>query len=199
MSVLENVKKCQHKHLLKGLCICCGNKLPIDYPYKQCGDCLQKRRSHQHEIREKRKQLGLCPRCGKDKLLENHTVCEKCFTKTKNNNKKRRSNRKNKGLCAYCGKNDIETSVYCRKCIDYLNKLNRLNNQINGKTKNVPNDILHKVRIFFGLKNIYKIHKKEMEISYKNNNIKLAIAHIKAMNTCKDRLKKEYGYDIENA
>lgn len=113
------------------LCTCCGNKMD-NLEKKTCKKCIDYKNQWNKERRQKLKMLGICPRCGKNRIYENEKSCLECKKKIWEYDEKNREARlernrtyckkkyqqlKNDGICVSCytRKNDGET-IWCSIC-----------------------------------------------------------------------------------
>lgn len=102
---------------------------------------FQKRKAYQaaydKERREKLKELGLCPRCGRNPVQNGRYLCPECMLErnqfygaalekkdmdAKSTSEKRKAQyreRKQQGICVRCGKEKAQkNSVECSDCIE---------------------------------------------------------------------------------
>lgn len=126
----------------EGLCVRCGGEIESDRQGKiMCFACNAKETIRASKERRTRSDLGLCPRCGKVKLIGDQKNCDVCSAENyvrretqrrlhpekeliyrKHTNEKRRQKRKNRianNLCAMCGeplKACDGECVTCLKC-----------------------------------------------------------------------------------
>ena len=74
---------------------------------------------------EKRKQSGMCVKCGKVPPRPNRVCCETCAEKDRVRRDETREFFKKMGLCARCGKHKVYGSrVECLDCAEHMSKLN---------------------------------------------------------------------------
>lgn len=116
-----------------GLCINCGS--PLDRAGMRCKKCCEKRSKWEREHRQWYLSHKICPRCGKNDLMGNETICPECRAKEVNNTLKNRKTdeynvyqrnwskstyqkRKEAGICTRCGKRKatqgLTTCAMCR-------------------------------------------------------------------------------------
>lgn len=116
-----------------GLCIDCGN--PLDREGLRCKKCCEKRSKWEREHRQWYLSHKICPRCGKNDLMGDETICPECMAKSVNNSLKNREKdeynvyqrnwskstyqkRKESGICTRCGKRKatqgLTTCAMCR-------------------------------------------------------------------------------------
>lgn len=116
-----------------GLCIDCGN--PLDREGLRCKKCCEKRSKWEREHRQWYLSHKICPRCGKNDLMGDETICPECRAKSVNNSLKNREKdeynvyqrnwskstyqkRKEAGICTRCGKRKatqgLTTCAMCR-------------------------------------------------------------------------------------
>lgn len=98
-----------------------------------CTECAEKQRIYQKETREFLKNIGLCSRCGKNKLFGDEKECLECSTMMYERNQKSRERRnitamdyyrkdivrlKSEELCRSCRKRKVaEDHTYCSICL----------------------------------------------------------------------------------
>lgn len=98
-----------------------------------CLSCAEKQKLYQRETRAYLRNLGLCPRCGKNKLLGDGKECPECSAMMYEINKKTRERRgitamdyyrkdikrlKEQGLCRGCRHRKVaEGHTYCSFCL----------------------------------------------------------------------------------
>lgn len=116
-----------------GLCIDCGS--PLDREGLRCKKCCEKRSKWEREHRQWYLSHKICPRCGKNDLMGDETICPECRAKSVNNSLKNREKdeynvyqrnwskstyqkRKESGICTRCGKRKatqgLTTCAMCR-------------------------------------------------------------------------------------
>ena len=116
-----------------GLCINCGS--PLDREGLRCKKCCEKRSKWEREHRQWYLSHKICPRCGKNDLMGDETICPECRAKSVNNSLKNREKdeynvyqrnwskstyqkRKESGICTRCGKRKatqgLTTCAMCR-------------------------------------------------------------------------------------
>lgn len=116
-----------------GLCIDCGN--PLDREGLRCKKCCEKRSKWEREHRQWYLSHKICPRCGKNDLMGDETICPECRAKSVNNSLKNQEKdeynvyqrnwskstyqkRKESGICTRCGKRKatqgLTTCAMCR-------------------------------------------------------------------------------------
>ena len=128
----EYVKQWKERRKSKGLCVGCGN--PIDRVGVYCIKCREKINKVTRERRQWYLSHKICPRCGKNDLMGDETVCPECRARNTNNvlTKRNRSeyntyhnewskityqNRKKQGMCTRCGKRKAtEGMTTCALC-----------------------------------------------------------------------------------
>lgn len=121
------------------LCLYCG-KESVYLNDSFCEVCEQKQKENQRrsveknrehnrvkaiEIRNSRREQGLCTRCGKHKASSNRSLCEWCLAKARNNYSKNkndisRSERSSYGLCYFCGLPLDREGKTCSNCADKI-------------------------------------------------------------------------------
>ena len=116
-----------------GLCIDCGN--PLDREGLRCKKCCEKRSKWEREHRQWYLSHKICPRCGRNDLMGDETICPEKKKKSVNNSLKNREKdeynvyqrnwskstyrkRKESGICTRCGKRKatqgLTTCAMCR-------------------------------------------------------------------------------------
>lgn len=77
--VNELAKEWRERNRNKGLCIQCGrNPIAKGVSTVRCEECFKKSKNIQNNIRLRRIQDGLCPKCGKRKPVLGHINCDYC-------------------------------------------------------------------------------------------------------------------------
>ena len=128
----EYVKQWKDKRKASGLCVGCGQPLDRDGSY--CTKCRGIINKTTRERRQWYLSHKICPRCGKNDLMGDETVCPECRARNTNNVliKRNRSeyntyhnewskityqNRKKQGMCTRCGKRKAtEGMSTCASC-----------------------------------------------------------------------------------
>ena len=98
-----------------------------------CAECAEKQKIYQRETREYLRNMGLCPRCGKNKLFGDEKECPECTAMMHEINQRSRERRnvtamdyyrkdivrlKEQGLCRGCRKRKVvEEHTYCSICL----------------------------------------------------------------------------------
>lgn len=145
-----------------GICPVCG-KEKLFGEEKQCIECRlkanerrkpltdeQKERYSKHfkiqqkELRVSRSGQGICPRCGKRKIVKGKKKCQICLDYDAEIHRKRtykRQNikeyRKENHLCYYCGNEiDVECGQVCQSCLNKRKKDGEKSNYVNKYWKN---------------------------------------------------------------
>ena len=125
-----------------GLCVKCGGEIEDDRKGKvMCLNCTAKDSASKRADKAFRREIGVCPRCGKNKLMGNEKNCPECRAKNQKyhdewyenhpgalsrnmevwnmNRREARIIRKSEGKCYVCG-NDLKDSdkpyKSCRCC-----------------------------------------------------------------------------------
>lgn len=104
-------------------------------------ECANKKKIYQRETREFLRNMGLCPRCGKNKLFGNEKECSECSAMMYEINQRSKERRnitsmdyyrkdivrlKNDGLCRSCRKIKVaEGHTYCSTCLEKHRKRGR--------------------------------------------------------------------------
>ena len=73
----------------------------------------------------KRKELGLCVNCGKEKPKDNFVCCEKCKEKQKIYQRETREYYRSLGICSRCGKNKLFGNE--KECLECSAKMYEVN------------------------------------------------------------------------
>lgn len=76
MTQNERYKKFVQKRRSENKCIDCGK--PLDRQGYRCTQCNAKLNEEQRKRRQFLKKIGICPRCGKNKLYGDEKVCLEC-------------------------------------------------------------------------------------------------------------------------
>lgn len=98
-----------------------------------CAECAEKSKVYRQETREFLRNMGLCPRCGKNKLFGDEKECPECSAMMYEINQRSRERRsitamdyyrkdivrlKSEGLCRSCRKRKVaEGHTYCSVCL----------------------------------------------------------------------------------
>lgn len=131
-----------------GLCVQCGKQANGT---TRCAACYADKRECENRLKEERKILGLCIKCGNNKAEENILSCNRCKEHNKNKRKSflksnpqraeeiktkervksvsRRNRLKSEGLCVYCGRNKQEIGLSCTKCSSKCSQRNKKRNR----------------------------------------------------------------------
>ena len=99
-----------------------------------CPECAEKQKIYQRENRAYFRSLGLCPRCGKNKLFGDEKECPECVAMMYELNRKSREKGnfdakeyyrkdikmlKEKGLCRRCRNRKVaDGHTYCQICLE---------------------------------------------------------------------------------
>ena len=68
------------------------------------------------EQREEWKRIGLCSRCGKNRVTDGYLTCQECRDKDKANREYKREH----NLCVKCGRNHVSPNrKYCDECLEW--------------------------------------------------------------------------------
>ena len=128
----EYVKQWKDKRKASGLCVGCGQPLDRDGSY--CTKCRGIINKTTRERRQWYLSHKICPRCGKNDLMGDETVCPECRAKGVNNTLKNRDKdeynsyhnewakftywkRKDEGICTRCGKRKATKGyITCAMC-----------------------------------------------------------------------------------
>lgn len=115
-----------------------------------CAECAEQQKIYQQKTREYLRNLGLCPRCGKNKLFGDEKECPECTAMMYEINQRSRKRRnitamdyyrkdikrlKEQGLCRSCRKRKAaEGHTYCLVCLANHRKKSREYRKNKGKT-----------------------------------------------------------------
>ena len=122
-----------------GICIVC-EKEKVEPNKTSCWKCLERDRKnkiqyrkndtynkkhndYRRELYAKRKENGLCTRCGKKATI--YTKCLECYTKNRKYRKTRKDNivraeRVSYGMCYFCGNDILPGKRVCSECYKRL-------------------------------------------------------------------------------
>lgn len=105
-------------------CNKCGKEIE-DNKHKRCKECREKDNKYQREYRKKRREQGLCPRCGGE-IKDKYKYCERCREKRREHMNRMRKEREKKGICVSCGKEkDNDKYKHCKECRKKARKYNK--------------------------------------------------------------------------
>lgn len=130
-------KALRERRKAQGLCVDCGQPSETN----RCESCKAKRRENEKKTRELSRELGICPRCNKNKLFGSEKNCPECRAKAETDRenwekrnteiaieRRRAYNRKSyykskaEHRCACCGRKTYDDKVYCPVCAERKNK-----------------------------------------------------------------------------
>jgi hypothetical protein len=94
-----------------GLCVRCGK--PSETKQIFCNTCRDRKHATDKNLRNKRKEKGLCPDC--KKYTENGVRCDRCKKTSNMRQKALTKKRKQEGCCDDCGK-PADGKIYCDGC-----------------------------------------------------------------------------------
>ena len=138
----EYKKQLREFRKLRGLCVNCGK--PMDREGTRCKECREKINKWNKENREWYLSHRICPRCKKNDLMGDETICPECRAKeintTLKNRKKDEYNayqrklsksiyqkRKESGICTRCGKRKATQGfTTCAMCRERDNETRRI-------------------------------------------------------------------------
>lgn len=123
-----------YKRKNAGLCVDCGGQ--TDGGRRLCAACEEKRKTYVNETRAFFKNIGLCPRCGRNVIFKGESTCPECKAQNTIGAQKRRdkdrkaynaqmaeyhkseyAEKKKQGICPRCGKKKTNGSyVWCKTC-----------------------------------------------------------------------------------
>ena len=133
MTKNEYLKQWRDARKSSGLCVGCGR--PLDREGRYCTKCREKLNQKERELRKWYLSHRICPRCRKNDLMGDETICPECRAKEVNNAMKNRDmdrynsyhnewakstykKRKEAGICTRCGKRKASdgytTCAICR-------------------------------------------------------------------------------------
>lgn len=100
----------------KGLCPHCGNKSEENRIV--CQSCQLKHNERIRNMRNRRIEEGLCPRCGLRPTSENRRHCSECAKRRSETIKIRIKRLISEGICPVCGqRSPIDGKQYCELCL----------------------------------------------------------------------------------
>ena len=127
---------------MRGLCVNCGK--PLDRDGIRCKQCREKLNKYERENRQWYLSHKICPRCKKNDLMGNETICPECRAKETNTTLKNRKKdeynayqrklsksiyqkRKESGICTRCGKRKATQGfTTCAMCRERDNETRRI-------------------------------------------------------------------------
>lgn len=121
---MRNISKYTYQRRKEqGLCVLCGNEK--DGKYVACLSCRNKQKQDSKDRRDFLKNIGICYKCGKNKLYGQEKICPECLAnnnyKTKYNaeyQKTRYEKLRSQNICTKCQKNiSVENKTYCKQCL----------------------------------------------------------------------------------
>lgn len=89
---------------------------------------LERQKERQKETRRKRREAGVCMRCGKKPADNGSVLCQECrrsirvygtHYREKHGGKKRKE-WISKGLCYHCGKERVQGKKVCKECLEAI-------------------------------------------------------------------------------
>ena len=155
----EYVKQWQKIRKSKGLCVRCGN--PMDREGACCTKCREKINKVTQDRRNWYLEHRICPRCGRNDLMGDETICPECRVRDTNNTlaKRNRSEynlyhnewskstyqkRKEHGICVRCGKRKAtEGMTTCALCRSKNNETRRIRNGTSNRSERTENGICY--------------------------------------------------------
>lgn len=122
---------------LNGICVTCGHN-NAEPNRVRCFECLEKNAERKRllnkksspkyakQLRDKRKQNGLCIWCGKPQMKTSSCFCLDCFIKNQQRNQNRyrkkygvtRIERREYGICYRCGRTVNKHDSLCDECLE---------------------------------------------------------------------------------
>ena len=165
-----------------GLCINCGS--PLDRAGLRCKKCCEKRNKWTREHREWYLSHKICPRCGKNDLMGDETICPECRAKGTNNTLKKRNRdtynsyhnewakstykkRKEAGVCTRCGKRKAPEGYFkCSVCRAKDNERRRIREGTSEQSERIEKGLCY----FCGnpVKKGYKVCEKHYQMNIEN-------------------------------
>lgn len=118
----EKIRANRLYYLGIGKCPRCGGANPVEPGRASCRECALKQADKRHQLRARRREEGLCTRCGKplpegSKYLQ-CDVCRAYIGTFRVFNKRRYEGLKEAGKCVKCGDWAEPGKTMCRKCLD---------------------------------------------------------------------------------
>lgn len=118
MGINEN----RRYYLGRGRCPDCNGANFVEPGRCRCTKCRERRSELDSERRERRREAGLCTRCGKPVDVEGYVWCSKCRAKSAKSSRKSRKSAhsayyqaRNSGRCYLCGKLAIPGKGLCEE------------------------------------------------------------------------------------
>lgn len=155
----EYVKQWKDNRKSAGLCVGCGQPLDRDGSY--CMKCRERINKTTRERRHWYLSHKICPRCGKNDLMGDETICPECRAKEVNTTLKNRDRdsynsyhnewaksayqkRKGSGVCTRCGKRKAtEGYTTCAICRERDNSSRRARNGVSYRSERTDNGICY--------------------------------------------------------
>ena len=155
----EYLKKRKEKRKSEGLCVGCGE--PIDRDGIYCTKCREKINKYKREHRQWYLSHKICPRCGKNDLMGDETICPECRANNTNNllSNRVRINyneshkkwakdtywkRKEAGICTRCGKRMATTGMAtCGICRAKENETRRIREGTSDREEHVQKGLCY--------------------------------------------------------
>lgn len=143
----------------QGLCVECGQ--PLDRNGTRCVKCRKKINRVTKERRSWYFLHNICPRCGKNDLFGDETICPECSARNTNNTLKNRNyeeynnyhrnwakstyqKRKEAGLCTRCGKRKAtEGRTTCGVCRERDNAARRIRVGTSDRSEHVAKGLCY--------------------------------------------------------
>ena len=139
----ERSRRCYENRKNNGLCTKCGKILDRKGHY--CSECLEKVNQYHRENKTFYRENGICPVCGKERLIGDEKQCISCRQKAyerrkpltdeqkerygnrfKIQQRELRNERIGQGICPRCGKRKIvKGKKKCQICLDYDAEIHR--------------------------------------------------------------------------
>ena len=168
----------------KHICVWCKNKAIDGHVF--CEKCLLKKRKYVNQTRQFYRDLGLCPRCGKNRLFGDERNCSECsaknyedYIKNEQKIKQRKSlyhskyvknvyhERINNGICYRCGKRKCDGGYKsCGICRAKTRESRRIKRGINDRSRRFEQGICYFCNS--PLKEGYKVCEKHYLLNVEN-------------------------------
>lgn len=102
-----------------GCCVICGKPAAINRA--RCEGCIAYAKNLDLKIRNERRLIGICIKCGKNQVDKPHVKCQMCLSSQALSYHKTTSLFVGQGLCAGCGNTPLPENRFCEIC--YLKKI----------------------------------------------------------------------------
>lgn len=200
MTKKEYKKQWRESRKSAGLCVGCGKPLDRDGAY--CTKCRERINIVTRERRQWYLSHKICPRCGKNDLMGDETICPECRAKSVNNSLKNRKKdeynayhkewakstyqkRKESGICTRCGKRKAPEGYFkCSVCRAKDNETRRIREGTSEQSERIEKGLCY----FCGnpVKKGYKVCEKHYQMNIekakKGRKTQEAQEYIRSMN-----------------